>query len=584
MKSTPGHWPLLLALCLTLLVPVHAARGGGDDPGAEVAAPGLSARASQLAADVREFAGAPGLSRSKKEKRIATAVRVAVVAATSYRQNPREILGAALELAAAAARAAPAYAEVIVNAAALAPSVAAVEGAAGQIRTEAMAAAKGQRTHPSRSVAARPRTEAPPARRPRPSDDEEPAPRVRHPAADNADQEPAPRRTSRPRAVAADERDDGTVEEEVLRSRRTRRMQEENAGIHATVDLGVKHDDNIYLANTKKVSATILSATPGVAASWGQQSLAHGALGYSETFNRYVHKTDLNVSLGNGSASFGYDNGMVNVGLAGSYQQIYQSNADVLASGRSTLIKTTLTGGSANVETQLGSKTSLAAGGNLSDTKYDLAGFIGNRNTTLPLNFYYKVTPKVDLSLGYSYGSQVPTGGGASSKDNYFNLGARGNFTAKLAGNFTVGYQTRRVGANPAEHLVAYTGAFDYALTAKTSSTLTVIRNFTASSLGASTKTGAYRLGLKSDLSPQWQLGTSVGYLDASYGAAVFRTTGTAPAQRTDHSWEGAFNATYIFTEWLTTSLSYNLRHNRSTIPGLDFASNVFSLSASFRY
>jgi len=96
-----------------------------------------------LAQEVREIADTSMISRAKKEKRISTAVRVAVVAGTAYRSDPDEIVGIAAELAAAAAGAAPHFADVISKAAAFAPTVARIEGSSGRIRTAAYAGARG---------------------------------------------------------------------------------------------------------------------------------------------------------------------------------------------------------------------------------------------------------------------------------------------------------------------------------------------------------------------------------------------------------------------------------------------------------
>jgi Putative beta-barrel porin 2 len=80
-------------------------------------------------------------------------------------------------------------------------------------------------------------------------------------------------------------------------------------------------------------------------------------------------------------------------------------------------------------------------------------------------------------------------------------------------------------------------------------------------------------------------LSASLSYLNSNYGDAIFRENPLAtPVNRTDHTWEGSLVATYIYTQWLTTSASYNLHTNNSTIPTVDFTDNVFSLSVGLRY
>ena len=84
---------------------------------------------------------------------------------------------------------------------------------------------------------------------------------------------------------------------------------------------------------------------------------------------------------------------------------------------------------------------------------------LADRETyTVPVDIFYELTPKVDLSIGYQYttsdvGSTEnlvnfgggPTGykiGSYDSEGHFFNVGARGNLLPKLSGFFKVGYRT----------------------------------------------------------------------------------------------------------------------------------------------
>ena len=571
MKRCHGFWPLVLMLSLAATTSARADRGPrADRLTAETAPSDLGARARQLADEVRELAGSPAISRTKKEKRISAAVRVAVVAATADHNGQAESLSAAIALAAAAARAAPAFAEVIAKAATFAPTVAQVDGAAGRIRSAAFAAARDHR-----SLAAGPAAAPTPV-------DETPA-RAASGAAMNAEPDaPSPDLT---RTAAVDPSGDTQVVDESARNRGPRVLAREDRGFKLTLAFGVRYDDNFYLDHANEVGETIASVTPGVEFDWGQHSLVRGTVAYQEAFSRFTGGTDSNIALGSGGVNLGFDDGNVKAALGATYQQLYQSNTDVLTSGPSTLIQTDLFGANGSIEAPVGSKLSVSVGSAMSDTQYRNDGLIGNRRLDFPLNVYFKVTPKADLSAGYTQGVQRPTGAGASSRDRYFNLGARGEFTAKLTGTFTFGYQTRQVAANPTERMFAFDGTLDYEVTPKTGATLTFNRNFNASALGASTKNTALRLGLNTDISPQWQVGANLGYLENEYGADVF-LPGSAPASsgRIDHIWEGRLSASYLYSAWLSTSASYTAQRNRSTLTDADFVDNLLSLSVGLRY
>ncbi|MEJ1972681.1 MAG: outer membrane beta-barrel protein [Lacunisphaera sp.] len=574
MKRCHGLGPLVLLLLLVGAAappPVGAAERAA-------AASSNTARAGQLAADVREFATAPGLSRAKREKRIANAVRTAVVAATAYRSNSADVLGAATELAAAAAHAAPAYVEVIARAAALAPGVARIDGAAGSIRTAAMAGTKGGRAPRVAAGNGRASSSAKAPRVPRQAAPAEPEPHAR----ENSDFAAAPTDTGVGSIVVPMEDEAPLPEMTGYRGRHP--VKDAPVAVSLTLDASARRDDNVFLSSTNEVADTIVSAKPGVGLRWGQKSEMHGSIGYAESFEHFMDGTSPNVALGNGIFEFAFD-GAASAGSANaSYQELYQSNSDLAAQGVNDLIRTDLTAASVSLSANPWAKIGGRLGVNYADTRYRSDGLIGNSQIGVPFDLVFNATPKTDLSLGYVFGTQRPDGGGDSSKDHYFNVGARGQFTAKLAGTFNVGYQTRKVGAHPDEHMLAFNGNFDYELTPRTKMTLGGSRNFNASALGASTKNTSFQLGLTTDLSPQWQLSATASYANNEYGAGVFRPDQVAPQERTDHLWSGTFTASYLFTEWFSTSASYLLRDNGSTIPSVEYSDNVLSLTLGLKY
>ena len=566
MKRSHGLGPLFL-LAAVLLIPLQPTLAAVRP----AAVSSNVARAQQLAADVREFASAPGLSRAKREKRIATAVRTAVVAATAYRQDPSAVLGAASELAAAATHAAPAYADVIIKAAALAPGVSRIDGAASAIRSAALSGAKGKPVRAAQGTGKK-KTAAKPVVRaaaPEPEPEYEPADHAVEMTAESG--------------VGAAVYPEEEMPEPNLPGRR-RSVDAPAFAVSATLDVGARYDDNVYLTPTAEVNDTIISAKPGLSMRWGDKSQTHGSLSYAESFDTYLDDTSPNVALGNGDFLFAFDTGVSAGSANASYRQLYQTNTDLAAAGVVQLIHTDLISAGLNLQVKPWAKIGAELGVNYADTNYKFPGLIGNSQIGVPFNTLFSVTPKTDLSLGYTFGTQRPEGGGDSSKDHYLNAGARGQFTAKLSGSFNVGYQTRRVGDNPDDHMLAFNGRFDYELTPRTALNLGMSRNFNASSAGASTKNTSFQLGLKTEFSPQFQMSAAVVYYDNDYGSGVFRPDQIEPAARTDHLWEGNLTASYLFTDWFSTSAAYYLRNNNSTLPDVEFNSNVLSLSLGLKY
>ena len=292
MKRLFRTWFLALSFAVGCTSIGFATSGGAsagrDDRTQQV---GRSTLAAGLAAQVREIVNSTMISRAKKEKRISTAVRVTVVAATSYKQNSEEILGIGLELAAAAAQAAPGFTDVIANAVSFAPSIARIDGAGAQIRTAAFAAARAPRGRRER--------QAPPveyaAAAPTPSPEEETA-------AAEARTETAVTAAGTDESISPELSAAATEAVTYRPSPATTA----NGGISLTANLSARHDDNVFWTKTNKVSDTIVSVAPGAEYRFGQNSLAHGGISYAEAFTRYTGKSAPNANLGSGSADFGY--------------------------------------------------------------------------------------------------------------------------------------------------------------------------------------------------------------------------------------------------------------------------------------
>lgn len=563
-----------LALLITLVPTIDA----GAKPARRAASasladnPDRSQAAADLAEQVGEISRSSAISRAKKEKRISTAVRVAVVAATAYKKSADEILGTALELTGAAAAAAPQFAEVIANAASFAPALTRIDSAASQVRSAAFAAAKAPKaTRRSKVAAAR--------SRPRP---------VAEPEAEEMPPSRSVRRQAAPEETAPEENVRDTMADSQSTSEPTfkpRLSLGDNTAVSVTADLSIRHDDNVYLSSTDKVGDSIIAVTPGVEFRFGQNSLAHGSLNYRNAFTRYVDKTSPNVSLGSGGADFGFNTGTVAVAANGSFQQLNQNNSEVSTLGQKAIFRKDVLTLDAGVESHVTAKTSIKTGANYSKSDYKTPGLTGSQETEIPLKVYYETTPKVSLSAGASYRRVNPQNGGATGKDLDYDVGARGNFTAKLSGELSLDYRTRAVGNNPKESLWGFNGTLNYELTPKTTSALVFSRDFSTGALGESLKNSSYSLHLSTEPTPQWQIGGRVSFRQVEYGPAVF-SLGNLPAlvNRNDDFWQGDLQATYLFRSWFTVTADLSLRNNHSTLPGAQFSNSILSLILGWRY
>jgi hypothetical protein len=578
-----------------------------------------SAIADDLAAQVKEIANSTMVSRDRKERRITTTVRIAVVAATAYQEDRGEVVGTAIQMATAATRAAPSYAEVIARAIAFVPSVSRYAGAAGEVRAAAFAAARNRRKSPAgklvRSAAAPRREEepaaeaapeasvaAPPAESAAPA--EAPVAEAPVPAAlaEQSQAAPQPAETAAPaeaaNTMASDATGTGATSEDTsgeikpsahpgsISSPQPLIPLGDNGSVAVSADLGVRRDSNIFLGDANKVAATIYSATPGIEANYGQNTLAHMNADYRESFNRYSDHAAPGVSLASTDAAFGYDDGTLKIGLNGDYNQLYQNNIGILSITGTELIRSNVTDFGGTFESGLFSKFAAGVGATYNRVEYtNVPGLFGSKTVNVPFNLYYSITPKVDLSTGYTYSELIPDDNGLRSKGGYYNVGARGNFTARLTGGITAGYEVQRTPGVAKTGDLGLTGNLNYEITPKTSATLALTRDFATSAQGQVLKNGSYSLGVTSDMSNRWQLGVAATYRTLDYGPELYAFEQQLLAtHRIDDYWEASFKLSFILTRWMSMNATYVLRNNRSTLPGVEFSDDVFGLDVLLHY
>ncbi len=359
----------------------------------------------------------------------------------------------------------------------------------------------------------------------------------------------------------------------------------QNTKISLTAELSVRQDDNVFLNSTDEVSDTIIAVTPGIEFRFGQNSLIHGSLNYQNAFTRYVDKSAPDVSLSTADADFGYKSGNLEVISSASFRQMNQNNSELATVGQKSIFRRDVAGFNSSAEARLSAKTSVKTGLNYYKTDYKTGGFTGSQETEVPFKIYLEATPKVSVSAGLAHRWVNPQNGGVSGRDQDYNIGARGDFTAKLNGEFSLNYRTRKVGNNAAENLWGFNGGVNYEVTPKTVSSLVVASDFSTGALGESLKNSRYAIRISSAPTPQWQLAAGLSYRRVQYGPRVFGVNNTpVTLDRDDRFWEGNIQATYLCRSWLSVSADYTLRSNRSNLLAAQFSNNVLSLMVGWRY
>ncbi|MBC7368298.1 MAG: outer membrane beta-barrel protein [Undibacterium sp.] len=347
----------------------------------------------------------------------------------------------------------------------------------------------------------------------------------------------------------------------------------DGAELFVTGTVGVRADDNIFLSNNsgpaganKKVSDMIFEIAPGLDLTFGKGSLLKGSLSAYETFTAYADTSGLNTNLLTADFKSTYDDGKLKLNTAAGYHELNQNAVDIR--GLTRRDQSFFNGGG---EISVSEKTAVAAALSFDHLNYKRAGYSDADTLTVPLNVYYKLSAKVDLALGYRYrDTQVQIG--ADSHDNYFNIGARGEFSPKLTGHFNVGYNRRSLSVGKDEDQLGFEADLAYELTPKTNLYFGASNDFGTSASGAQQKNFTAFGRASAKISEVWSLGGGLSYRSIDY------------ITRTDDYIEGQINATYAVNAYVGISAAYAYRNNSSDLRGSEFTNNVFSLAANFRY
>ncbi len=343
----------------------------------------------------------------------------------------------------------------------------------------------------------------------------------------------------------------------------------DGAELFVTGTLAVRADDNIFLSN-KATSDTIFDINPGVEITFGKNAQLQGALTLVDSFANYSDNSSLNTNLFSGDLRAHYEDGKLKLKFNTGFHELNQNAVDIRGLTRRDQF---VIGTGAEVE--ISEITSVAAGVNFDHTYYKgkerKKGYGVSDDLSVPVNFYYKWTPKIDLSAGYRYRNYETTVG-KDSTDHFFNVGARGEFTPKLTGQFAVGVTTRKFEGNGSETLPGFEGNLTYALTPKTTLQFGASNDFGTTPQGQQQKNLSFNGSVLINLNEQWSVNGGISSRSINYYT------------RTDDYVEGNLGAGYIVNAYVKLNAAYVYRSNSSKLPGGDFTNNVFSVAANFRY
>ncbi len=355
----------------------------------------------------------------------------------------------------------------------------------------------------------------------------------------------------------------------------------DNAELFLTARTEVRFEDNLTFASGSATSPiiddTIIEFVPGLELTFGKSSLTKGSLVFFERFTAYSDNSDLNDTLANFIGKSTYEGAKLRLDLNASFKEQFQNNRDVAGTGAS-LLRSDVAAAGAKSELSVTDKSKVGVGFQYDSTDYLSArGLVDRESYTVPVNYYFEVQPKLDLSLGVQYRVTQVDVSNSDYEDVFVSVGARGEFTPKLLGSFAVGYNSRTGdAANSDSDGLGLQAGLTYVYTLKTQFTLDASNDFGVGAAGGGQEKGSISLGARSKIAEDFTVIASVGY----------EKTDFLGIDREDTFISARIGFSYIFNQYVSFDASYSHYDNASDgrLGNADFDANIVSLSASLRY
>jgi hypothetical protein len=342
--------------------------------------------------------------------------------------------------------------------------------------------------------------------------------------------------------------------------------------LYISASESVRRDSNVDLAPTNAEADTIFLFVPGIEVHW-TGSEASLSISASEQFSRYAKVHELDDHLADLAAAYSFAGQALSLSASGGFVQQDQNN---LTSASADQTARHSTGNAlANAELAFGPNTKLGIGSGFNRTTYAQIGYVGTDVWSFPVDLYYGITPKTDVSVGYRADITRTDSGVGNADSNFFNIGARGAFTPKLSGQVRVGVTELRPEGAPDSNDLGLNAALEYQATSNTKMDFTAGSGYTTSPVGTNER--VFSLGL----SAVTQLSQS---FSASFGGSYDSTEYLYALARKDGFWVGNIGLNYTWTRSTGFQLSYLFRKNDSTLDAAVFSDNVLTLSAASKF
>ena len=265
-------------------------------------------------------------------------------------------------------------------------------------------------------------------------------------------------------------------------------------------------------------------------------------------------------------------------------------------------------GATVDSEYRVSPKFSFGAGARYSEKVYKTFddAFPDRTIMSAPFDVFYELTPKLDLSLGYTFtntdieetirasATQRVITSDYETDSHFFNIGARGQLLPKLTGSFKVGYRTRSssdstirttvVGSPPVETttqtnrddsgMLGLDANFTWTATPKLTVNFDLSRDFGVGGEGQSTEISSVILGGNYSINSFFTLNANLGYILTDY----------SNSEREDDQYNAGLRLFYLPNQYWQISTGYTFTENDSNLRSNSYNDHSIDLTATLRY
>jgi hypothetical protein len=346
----------------------------------------------------------------------------------------------------------------------------------------------------------------------------------------------------------------------------------DDSALFATGVVSAAYNDNIFLSHTHAQSSGVFDVIPGLSFEYGKGGAAtSGSVQVYEDFQLFSDYSSLNNQLFNFVFANAYEDASTKLNFDANFHQVDQADRDVHQNGFLVDRNTYHLDGTG--EERIDEKSSVGGGIIFDQTDYKAPGYVDLKTTSIPVNYYLSVEPKLDFSAGVRYRINDLEGGN-DSRDVYTNVGFRGEFTPSLTGELDVGYNHQSIDKGPGTGGLGADASLTYAFSPKTNITAGLTDDFGYGSDGSPFRFVSGSLGITSAIDEQWAV-DALG----TYGRYSYLTR-----SQVDDFYTLQAGVTYIFSLNLKFRAGYTFYKDESSVASGSFTNNIFSATASLNF